>query len=148
VINCTDSFCEGSYEGAEFVNGLDIAHQFSNTMSRKVGDKLKELYRRRKYSKVNFEEVKMSTTGMGTGRVVYKLTIPFEEVPEKCQAFTSFDHVGGWNHSPALASRKAELSNLLITGDSLYISDLKTTPEGLQENWIQWRNKEVQAECQ
>ena len=29
----------------------------------------------------------------------------------------------------------------------LYISDLKTTPEGLQEHWIQWKNKITQSMC-
>jgi hypothetical protein len=29
----------------------------------------------------------------------------------------------------------------------LNISELKTTPEGLQEYWIQWKNKETQSVC-
>ena len=40
-----------------------------------------------------------------------------------------------------------ELSKVLIDGHELDISDLKTTPKGLQEYWIQWKNKELQAEC-
>lgn len=43
-INCSESGCSGTYLGPEFVNGDDVAHQFSNAMSAQVGDKLKELY--------------------------------------------------------------------------------------------------------
>ncbi len=76
-----------------------------------------------------------------------KLSIPFIAVKEKCDAYTSFDHVGGWNHKPSLSKRKAELKKALINGQYLDISDLKTTPEGLQEYWIQWKNKIVQSDC-
>ena len=84
---------------------------------------------------------------MGSGKVVYKLIIPFISVTEKCEAFTSFDHVGGWNHSPALTARKAQLEKILLPGEKLNISHLKTTPEGLQEYWIQWKNKKLQVDC-
>lgn len=146
-LNCSDNSCSGEYTGPEFIKGSDVAHQFSNTMSRHVGDQLKKLYREGKYSKVDFNNIVMSTKGMGSGSVVYKLTIPFTRVEKKCDAYTSFDHVGGWNHSPALQARKRQLAKALIPGDSLNISKLKTTPEGLQEHWIQWRNKNVQANC-
>jgi hypothetical protein len=146
-INCLDNGCEGVFVGPEFVNGSDVAHQFSNKMSGQVGDKLKALYEERKYSKVIFSEIKISTKGMGSGNVIYILEIPFEKVKEKCDAYTSFDHVGGWNHKPALAKRKSELKDVLMEGDKLNISDLKTTPEGLQEYWIQWRNKIKQSDC-
>lgn len=146
-IECTDGACFGEYAGAEFVNGSDIAHQFSNHMSVRVGDQLKDLFKRGLYSKVDFDKLEMSTQGMGSGKVVYYLKIPFVRVDEKCQAYTSFDHVGGWNHAPALESRKRQLQSALMDGDELNISALKTTPEGLQEHWIQWRNKQVQAMC-
>ncbi len=146
-IICTENGCEGFYKGPEFINGSDIAHQFSNKMSSAVGDKLKELYKKGKYSKVDFFNISMTTEGMGSGIVTYKLSIPFITVKEKCDAYTSFDHVGGWNHKPSLSKRKAELSQALINGQSLDISDLKTTPEGLQEYWIQWKNKIVQSSC-
>jgi len=147
-ITCTDGSCEGTYIGPEFIGGSDVAHQFSNEMCGDVGDKLKELYRNDKYSKVDFSKIKMSTKGMGSGNVTYSLSIPFVTVSEKCQAYTSFDHVGGWNHSPALSVRKNQLNSVLLPGESLNISDLKTTKEGLQEYWIQWKNKDVQAECE
>lgn len=146
-IHCTDSQCRGFYVGPEFINGSDIAHQFSNKMSAKVGDKLKELYDSRIYSKVDFPNVFMSTEGMGTGNVTYKLEIPFVVVEEKCDAYTSFDHVGGWNHKPALSERKTQLNTALIKGEKLDISQLKKTPEGLQEYWIQWKNKYKQQDC-
>jgi len=146
-INCSRNGCEGFYKGAEFINGSDVAHQFSNKMSNAVGNKLKELYKNGQYSKVDFSKIKMSTFGMGSGNVTYKLTIPFIRVENKCNAYTSFDHVGGWNHKPALSRRKNELKNALIPGHSLNISDLKTTPEGLQEYWIQWKNKVLQIDC-
>ena len=147
-IICTDTECSGSYIGKEFVNGDDVAHQFSNEMSGVVGDKLKEFYHKREYKKVDFENIVMSTKGMGSGQVVYKLSIPFITVAEKCDAYTSFDHVGGWNHAPDLAKRKKELQGVLMSGHNLEISTLMTTPEGLQEHWIQWKNKQTQSKCE
>ena len=94
-IECTEHSCVGSYSGAEFINNSDVAHQFSNRMSEVVGDKLKQLYETGNYSKVDFSNIIMTTKGMGSGKVVYELTIPFKTVKDKCQAFTSFDHVGG-----------------------------------------------------
>lgn len=147
-IVCEDGGCSGVYDGPEFVGGDDVAHQFSNQISEKVGDKLKELYRNKVYSKVDFDGIEMSTHGMGSGTVVYQLTIPFKTVTEKCDAYTSFDHVGGWNHAPALAARKRQLQKALMNGETLDISRLKKTPEGLEEYWIQWKNNTEQAECQ
>ncbi|WP_353777629.1 hypothetical protein [Winogradskyella sp. 3972H.M.0a.05] len=147
-INCTDKLCFGTYEGPEFIGKSDVAHQFSNKMSATVGDQLKKLYAKELYSKVDFQNIEMSTEGMGSGEVVYYLEIPFISVDEKCDAYTSFDHVGGWNHTPSLERRKKELSAVLMEGHQLDISDLKTTSEGLQEYWIQWKNKNTQADCE
>lgn len=147
-VNCSDAGCQGMYVGPEFVNGADVAHQFSNTMAAKVGDQLKKLYDEGKYYKVDFSTISMSTKGMGSGTVEFELSVPFVQVDTKCEAYTSFDHVGGWNHAPALALRKKELHRLLMKGHTLNISDLKTTPEGLQEYWIQWKNKKKQSECE
>ena len=146
-ITCADSSCFGKYIGREFVNGSDIAHHFSNKRAEAVGDKLKELYNTHKFSKVDFENIQMSTKGMGTGKVTYELVIPFVRVSTKCTAYTSFDHSGGWNHYPAIKKRKERLNKVLLPGNSLNISELKTTSEGLQEFWIQWRNKDLQADC-
>ncbi len=148
AIACSDKSCVGSYVGPEFVDRDDVAHQFSNQMSSAVGDQLKKLYKKGTFSKVDFSAITMNTTGMGTGYVNYTLGIPFVSVSEACDAYTSFDHVGGWNHAPALSARKKQLSKVLLKGESLEISDLKTTPEGLQEYWIQWKNKDIQADCE
>lgn len=147
-IKCTDNGCMGTYTGPEFISGSDIAHQFSNKMSGIVGNKLKELYRDSNFKKVDFSKIKMSTVGMGSGNVTYTLSIPFMSVEFPCEAYTSFDHVGGWNHKPALERRKHELRNVTLKGHSLDVSDLKQTNEGLQEYWIQWKNKEIQKECE
>ncbi|WMI70288.1 hypothetical protein [Mangrovimonas sp. YM274] len=146
-IKCSEGGCTGTYTGPEFINGSDIAHQFSNKMSGAIGNKLKALYQAGIYSKVDFSNITMHTEGMGTRQVIYSLSIPFVRVKEACDAYTSFDHVGGWNHSPALARRKQELSKALMNGQELHISDLKTTPEGLQEYWIQWKHKILQSNC-
>ena len=147
-IVCNNNSCEGTYQGKEFINGSDIAHQFSNTMSAKVGDQLKALYKADKYSKVDFDNIEMTTEGMGSGIVTYYLKIPFIKVRQKCEAFTSFDHVGGWNHTPALTERKTQLKAALMKCHQLNISKLKTTKEGLQEYWIQWKHNVVQAKCE
>ncbi|MFM7730365.1 MAG: hypothetical protein ACKO6L_04955 [Flavobacteriales bacterium] len=147
-ITCSDLSCEGTYIGPEFILWDDVAHQFSNKMCDTVGDVLKDLYRRGQFSKVDFNRITMTTEGMGSGRVVYKVSIPFSRVQEKCEAFTSFDHSGGWNHEPALSGRKAQLRGALLSHDTLDISELKQTKEGLQEYWIQWRNKELQSDCE
>jgi hypothetical protein len=147
-ITCTKKACQGTYVGKEFINGEDIAHQFSNTMSAKVGDQLKALYKAGNYSRVDFKNILMTTEGMGSGEVRYYLYIPIIAVNQKCDAYTAFDHVGGWNHTPALSQRKAQLKDALLPDHQLDISDLKTTKEGLQEYWIQWQHKVLQAKCE
>ncbi len=147
-IECTENGCSGTYTGAEFINGNDIAHQFSNKMSQAVGNKLKELYHDNKYKKVDFSSIKMTTKGMGSGKVIYYLFIPFSSVESKCDGYTSFDHVGGWNHTPALNRRKKELESVTMEGHNLDISEIKKTQEGLQEYWIQWKNKKTQSDCE
>jgi hypothetical protein len=152
----TDSLCRGIYKGVEFnmkmrTNG-DIAHQHSNVMSKVVGDQLKKLFSEGKYSKVNFDKIEMKTKGMNNGDnyVVYDLTIPFIRVESKCDAMTSFDHCGGWGHAPAIEKRKAgfaEKGTAVMVGNVLDISDLKTTKEGLQEYWIQWKHVDYQSDC-
>jgi hypothetical protein len=148
VISCSNAECYGHYKGAEFIEGSDIAHQFSNKMSAKVGDKLKELFKSGEYSKVDFDHIIMTTKGMGSGNVIYSLKIPFKRVSTRCEAYTSFDHVGGWNHAPALDARKKQLEKALMANQELDISELKVTAEGLQEYWVQWRNKISQAMCE
>ena len=99
-------------------------------------DKLKELFDNKLYSQVDLTNISMTTEGMGTGSVVFKLNMPFVHVKDRCDAFTSFDHCGGWNQTPALASRKRQRSSALLIGEELDISELKQTDEGLQKYWI------------
>ncbi len=150
----SDSLCKGTYKGVEFdsING-DIAHQYSNVMSKIVGDQLKKLYKEKKYSKVDFRNIRMSTKGMNDGDnyVVYELVIPFIRVKEKCDAMTSFDHSGGWGHVPDIEKRKEGFyssEKKVLVGNILEISDLKTTKEGLQEYWLQWKHVDYQSECE
>jgi hypothetical protein len=139
----------GTYVGPEFNSQGDIAHQFSNTASNLIGKKLKELYNNGKYSKVDFDGIEMSTKGMGSGNVEYFLKIPFVRVNDKCDAYTSFDHRGGWGHGEGYKKQDAirELGYLPVKGTDLNISDVKKTPEGLVEYWVQWKNPKYQSEC-
>lgn len=147
--SCTDQGCQGTYSGPEFIGVADdVAHQFSNVMSRVVGDHLKEQFKKGRYVQVDFPGIKMTTDGMNNyGNVVYTLYFPFKEVRSPCEAYTSFDHVGGWGHAPELEIRKRALKKELLPGEELAISPLKSTQEGLQEYWIQWKNKDLQAAC-
>jgi hypothetical protein len=142
------------YRGVEFVseryidrldlNGTDVAHQYSNKMCEYVGNKLKQLYRDTLYSKVDFSRIRISTKGMNSNYVEYKVYIPFKRVP-KSQAMTAFDHCGGWGHKPELKKRKFDLlssPNKIVKNRRLWISRLFKTKEGLQEYWIQWQHSD------
>ena len=153
---CDENGCTGTYRGVEFVhpayieqlglNGEDVAHQYSNKISEYVGKKLKELFSKGIYVKVDFKRIELSTKGMGSDSnyVEYRIKIPFKKVP-KSQAMTAFDHCGGWGHPPELEQRKKDLlespSNI-VKNKKLYISPLTTTPEGLEEYWIQWQHRD------
>lgn len=152
---CTKNGCFGKYTGPEFNSKGDIAHQYSNIITKAVASKLKQLYSQGVYSKVDFSGIKMITKGMGSGNVEFSINIPFIQVNDKCDAMTGFAHVGGWNHSPELNNRKKELLNYIplgknenqILNNELFISPLTKTPEGLQEYWIQWRHRDYQSDC-
>ena len=99
-IVCSDSLCFGTYDGPEFVNGSDVAHQFSNKMAAQVGDKLKGLYKSGKYSKVDFRGIEMKTAGMDhKGDVEYTLRIPLIRVADSCEAkpLLTIEEVGATN---------------------------------------------------
>lgn len=153
---CTDSACYGVYRGVEFVpekyidrlklNGTDVAHQYSNKISEYVGKKLKQLYRDGLYSKVDLNRIRMSTEGMNgdSNYVEYRVYIPFKRVPKR-QAMTAFDHCGGWGHTPEIRKRKRDLlssPNKIVKNQTLWISKLYKTKEGLQEYWIQWQHSD------
>ena len=142
-IKVTRKSCSGTYDGPEFINGSDVAHQFSNKMSKAVGDQLKLLFDQNNFVKVDLEKIQMTTQGMDNrGSVSYHLHIPFINVEMACDATTSFDHRGGWDH-------KIERNSVLKTFGKmkgLEIIEL-STKEGLQEFWIQWRNSSKQSYC-
>lgn len=152
---CNENGCYGTYVGAEFTNNGDVAHQYSNTITKEVGKKLKELFKSGTYVKVDMDGIRMSTKGMGSGNVVYKVIIPFIGVSNECDAMTGFAHVGGWGHTPALSARKSEILSYIPSGktqnqvvdNQLDVSDLTKTKEGLEEYWIQWRHRDYQSKC-
>jgi hypothetical protein len=156
---CADDYCQGRYKGVEFVSqsianklgltGTDIAHNYSNKIADFVGNKLKEMYRKGKYIKVDLKRIEMTTKGMddGDAYVEYRVKIPFMRVKNAKDAMTGFDHSGGWGHSPDLRKRKEELLNgsrKIVKNNKLFISPLYKTPEGLEEYWIQWRHTDYQ----
>jgi hypothetical protein len=55
-VTCTDSSCIGEFIGPEFINGIDTAHRLSNTVAKHVGDKLKQLYKNKKYASTNSKQ--------------------------------------------------------------------------------------------
>lgn len=156
---CTDTYCMGRYKGVEFISqsiadqlgltGTDIAHNYSNRMANYVGKKLKEMYRKGMYSKVDLNRIEMTTEGMDDGDpyVEYRVKIPFVRVKRAKDAMTGFDHSGGWGHTPDLKKRQSELLNgskAIVKNRKLFISPLYKTPEGLEEYWIQWRHTDYQ----
>lgn len=157
---CGETGCKGTYTGPEFSKDCkDIAHQYSNVITKAVAAKLKELYTSGNYVKVDLDKIKMTTTSVSNvcnkNQTTYTVTIPFVKVSNKCDAMTGFAHVGGWGHTPELGNRKEELLNYkpdgksenVILNNKLYISQLTTTEEGLQEYWIQWKHRDYQSDC-
>jgi len=155
---CTDDGCKGTYSGPQFLksDSSDVAHKYSNTMSYYVGVKLKELYKQGIYVKVDLKNITMTAVPVQYGEnynpTKVTIYIPFIRVKNKCDAYTSFDHVGGWGHlNINLNKRKTNLSSLLLPGETLDVSDLKITDKNvstsLNEYWIQWKNNTIQSDC-
>ena len=151
VIVCNDSFCKVNYSGPEFTihkgEIIDTAHRMSNLISGEVGKKLKRLFVKKKYTKVDLEKIRMTSIDMDNlGSVKLEIFIPFKRVKNPCEARTGFDHSGGWDHDPEIEIRKKKLSGIAVC-EELEISSLIKTPENFQEYWIQWKHKEFQANC-
>ena len=70
---------------------------------------------------------------MGSGNIVYKLTVPYKTIKDNSQAFTSFSQVGGWCYKSTLSYRKAHLQSVILKGEMLNINELKQTSEKPQE---------------
>ena len=149
TIACNEEGCTGTYIGPEFdftkpKDKKDIAHQFSNLISDSVGNELKKLYTQNKYSKVDLENISMSTQDKnGVGNVTYKIHIPFIQVNNSCDAFTAFDHRGGWDH---IIKERGVRKEFVNKKDVQLIE--KKTKEGLQEFWIQFKHEKYQANCE
>ena len=151
VMVCTDSFCKVNYSGPEFTihkgEIIDTAHRMSNLISGEVGKKLKSLFDKKKYAKVDLKKIRMTSIDMDNlGSVKLEIFIPFKRVKNPCEARTGFDHSGGWDHDPEIEKRKKKLSGIAVC-EQLEISSLIKTPENFQEYWIQWKHKEFQANC-
>ncbi len=151
VMVCTDSFCKVNYSGPEFTihkgEIIDTAHRMSNLISGEVGKKLKSLFDKKKYAKVDLKKIRMTSIDMNNlGSVKLEIFIPFKRVKKPCEARTGFDHSGGWDHDPEIEERKKQLLGIALC-EELEISPLIKTPENFQEYWIQWKHKEFQANC-
>lgn len=151
VVVCNDSFCKVNYSGPEFTihkgEIIDTAHRMSNLISGEVGKKLKNLFDKKKYAKVDLKKIRMTSIDMDNlGSVKLEIFIPFKRVQNLCEARTGFDHSGGWDHDPAIEKRKKQLLGIAVC-EQLEISSLIKTPENFQEYWIQWKHKEFQANC-
>ena len=151
IIVCTDSFCNVNYSGPEFTiqkgEIIDTAHRMSNLISGEVGKKLKSLFDKKKYTKVDLKKIRMTSIDMNNlGSVKLEIFIPFKRVKNPCEARTGFDHSGGWDHDPEIELRKQQLSAIAVC-EELEISPLIKTPENFQEYWIQWKHKDFQANC-
>ena len=125
---CTETGCKGTYSGPQFLrsDSSDVAHKYSNTMSNYVGVKLKELYKQGIYVKVDLKNITMAANPVQNGEnynpTKVTIDIPFIRVKNKCDAYTSFDHVGGWGHIDKgnVSRRKTKLSSLLLPGAVSY----------------------------
>ena len=151
VLVCNDSFCKVNYSGPEFTihkgEIIDTAHRMSNLISGEVGKKLKSLFDKKKYAKVDLKKIRMTSINMDNlGSVKLEIFIPFKRVKNPCEARTGFDHSGGWDHDPEIEKRKKKLSGIAVC-EQLEISPLIKTPENFQEYWIQWKHKDFQANC-
>ena len=151
VLVCNDSFCSVNYSGPEFTihkgEIIDTAHRMSNLISREVGKKLKKLFNKKKYAKVDLKKIRMTSIDMDNlGSVKLEIFIPFKRVKNPCEARTGFDHSGGWDHDPEIEERKQKLSRIALC-EELEISPLIKTPENFQEYWIQWKHKDFQVNC-
>lgn len=151
VLVCNDSFCSVNYSGPEFTihkgEIIDTAHRMSNLISGKVGKKLKSLFDKKKYARVDLKKIRMTSIDMDNlGSVKLEIFIPFKRVKNPCEARTGFDHSGGWDHDPEIEIRKQQLLGIALC-EELEISPLIKTPENFQEYWIQWKHKDFQANC-
>jgi len=142
---------KGTFQGPEFNEAGDIAHQFSNKAAKLIGDFLKECYLKKTYLRIHFPQLKVVTKGLDQqDSVYYSLEIPFKQATA-CSAHTGIEHCGSWNYQPKLwlnqrlKQQKKALSKISIGRMECAFFE---SSEGFQEYWIAFHHKNYQAGCQ
>lgn len=147
----SDRGFKGYYQGPEFNEQGDIAHQFSNKVANQIGNYLKEAYRKKTYLKIDFKHIKIVTRGLDQeDSVYYLIEIPFQPAGH-CSAHTGIEHCGSWNYQPKLfLNQRLKKQKQSLTKISVGKMDCHffTSSEGFQEYWIAFRHKDYQNGCQ
>lgn len=137
----------GKYVGVEFNENGDVAHQFSNKVTRIIGKFLKESYSRGEYLKIDFKNTKITTKGLNLkGNVEFVIYMPFIKV-KKHNSFTGLIHCGTWvnQKSVILDGRiKVQLHKLKRLSVGSTDQGYFKTPEGYKEYWVQFKHKKYQ----
>ncbi len=136
-----------NYEGAEFNQDGDIAHQLSNRVADTLGKYLKAAFTKGDYLALDFDHTKITTEGLDLkGSVKYCIQFPFLHT-NKRDAFTGIEHCGSWDNESNYSLNK-KLQERLINLQKMSIGSIKTkqftTAEKFKEYWIQFKHKEYQ----
>lgn len=136
-----------NYEGAEFNQDGDIAHQLSNRVADTLGKYLKAAFTKGDYLALDFDHTKITTEGLDLkGSVNYCIQFPFLHT-NKRDAFTGIEHCGSWDNESDYSLYK-KLQERLINLQKMSIGSIKTkqftTVEKFKEYWIQFKHKEYQ----
>ena len=146
-IRITKDFFFANYEGAEFNQDGDIAHQLSNRVADTLGKYLKAAFTKGDYLALDFDHTKITTEGLDLkGSVKYCIQFPFLHT-NKRDAFTGIEHCGSWDNESNYSLYK-KLQERLVNLQKMSIGSIKTkqftTPEKFKEYWIQFKHKEYQ----
>ncbi len=146
-IRITKDFFFANYEGAEFNQDGDIAHQLSNRVADTLGKYLKAAFTKGDYLALDFDHTKITTEGLDLkGSVNYCIQFPFLHT-NKRDAFTGIEHCGSWDNESNYSLNK-KLQERLINLQKMSIGSIKTkqftTAEKFKEYWIQFKHKEYQ----
>ena len=136
-----------NYEGAEFNQDGDIAHQLSNRVADTLGKYLKAAFTKGDYLALDFDHTKITTEGLDLkGSVNYCIQFPFLHT-NKRDAYTGIEHCGSWDNESDYSLYK-KLQERLVNLQKMSIGSIKTkqftTPEKFKEYWIQFKHKEYQ----
>ncbi len=147
----TDSLAIGVYEGPEFVEGKDIAHQLSNAIANELGAFLKQSFLQKKYLKIDFNNAKVWTeTPYVLGEfpdssVRYSIVFPLIKVENPKHSFTGIEHRGSWIGKITEKDFKQwqkRMRESLIKGKDEW--QLFKTKEGFAEYWLQFQHKDFE----